>query len=163
MRLDFGPLSDVAPSDWLTLLNNRSVHRHMPLAGAQWSADQARDWAAGKDRQWVENGYGPWAIHIDGAFAGWGGFQKEGEDADLGLVLLPPYWGHGAAIYAELVGRGFRDLGLPSITILLPPSRPGLKAPARLGFRLDGEVDYDGHRFLRFRLDRPVAPPAAAT
>ena len=96
-RFDFVPLATIAPPDLVLLLNDPDVRRHMPLAGDDWDETRAADWAKAKDAQWVENGYGPWAIRIDGEFAGWGGFQKEGEEADLGLVLLPGHWGDGAA------------------------------------------------------------------
>ena len=33
MRTTFHQLSDVAAEDWLALLNNKDVHRHMPLGG----------------------------------------------------------------------------------------------------------------------------------
>jgi RimJ/RimL family protein N-acetyltransferase len=154
MPYAFRPLASIPAPLWVKLLNDPEAHRHMPLGGADWTEDKAADWAAGKDRQWVENGFGPWAIEVDGRFAGWGGFQKEGADVDLGLVLLPEFWGHGAALHAALLDKGFGELGFDSITILLPPSRPRLKSLARLGYQPDGEIIYDGERFLKFRLRR---------
>ena len=41
-----------------------------------WTAERAADWARSKDEQWTTNGYGPWALKVDGVFAGWGGFQR---------------------------------------------------------------------------------------
>lgn len=143
---------EIDPATWLTLLNDPDVHRHMPLAGdTQWTEPMAADWAAAKDAQWAENGYGPWALKLDGVFIGWGGFQKEGDEADFGLVLLPAHWGQGAMLFRELVSRG-RDLPLDPVSILLPPSRVRLKGLVRLGFEPAGELSYDGHRFLKFRL-----------
>lgn len=155
MNLEFVPFSSISGATWLTVLNNPEVHRHMPLAGKVFTEAEAVDWATGKDRQWVENGYGPWAIRIDGIFAGWGGFQKEGDEADLGLVLLPAFWGVGHALHRALIDRGFGELGLTSVSILLPPSRTRLTALARLGYHPAGDIEYDGHRFLKFRLGRP--------
>ena len=146
--------ADIPAMDWLRLLTDPEVHRHMPLGGDDWTEATAASWVAGKDGQWAANGYGPWALRVDGVFAGWGGFQKEGEDADFGLVLLPQFWGQGLAIGVELLRRGWA-MGLPSVTFLLPPSRR-MKGLARLGFMPDGEVDYDGHQFLRFRMTRPL-------
>jgi RimJ/RimL family protein N-acetyltransferase len=144
---------EISAGDWLALLTDPEVHRHMPLGGDAWTESSAGDWAQGKDAQWTENGYGPWALRVDSTFAGWGGFQKEDADADFGLVLLPQFWGSGMTIGAELLQRGWA-MGLPSVTFLLPPSRR-MKGLGRLGFRPDGEIDYDGHRFLRFRMNRP--------
>jgi RimJ/RimL family protein N-acetyltransferase len=145
--------AEIAPATWLTLLNDPDVHRHMPLAGdTAWTETMAAEWAAGKDAQWTANGYGPWALKLDGTFIGWGGFQKEGNEADFGLVLLPAYWGHGAMLFRELVAKGRAELRLDPVTILLPPSRVRMKGLARLGFEPAGELSYDGHRFLKFRL-----------
>jgi RimJ/RimL family protein N-acetyltransferase len=91
----FHPLAETATADLVRLLNDPDVARHMPLSTATWDEEKAIGWAKGKDLQWQRNGFGPWAIRIDGAFAGWGGFQKEGDEADLGLVLFPRYWGSG--------------------------------------------------------------------
>jgi hypothetical protein len=65
----------------------------MPLF-SPFTPEEARDWIGGKDGQWVENGYGPWTFYIDGEFVGWGGFQREDDGANYGLVLFPEFWGH---------------------------------------------------------------------
>lgn len=153
MVLTVHRLSEIAADDWLLLLNHPEVRRHMPLSGdSAWTVQQAADWAAGKDQQWIDNGYGPWALKLDGTLVGWGGFQKEGEDADFALVMLPEFWGHGPEIARELISRGRRELPLGPISILLAPSRTRMKGLKRLGLVPDGECDYDGHRFLKFRL-----------
>lgn len=157
MHLEFAPLPDIPAADLAALLNDKDVRRHMPLSDAHTTAAQAREWALAKDAQWAQNGYGPWAIRIDGRFAGWGGFQKEGEDVDLGLVLLPEYWGRGSAIHEAMLARGFGEFGFESVTILLPPSRVRLKSLMRLGYRPEGQIEYGGHSFLKFRLNRPAA------
>ena len=50
---------------------------------------------AAKEACWRRDGLGHWAILANGAYAGWGGFQKEGEDWDFGLVLSPGFFGLG--------------------------------------------------------------------
>jgi RimJ/RimL family protein N-acetyltransferase len=153
MGLEFLPLSVMPAATWLTLLNDHEVNRHMPLSGDVWTEHAAADWAADKDRQWLKNGYGPWAIRVDGEFAGWGGFQKEGDDADLGIVLLPAFWGCGKLVHAALLAKGFGEIGLKSMTIMLPLSRLRPIYLSRLGYRPEGECEYVGHRFLKFRLN----------
>lgn len=160
MTVTFHALSDIAAADWLVLVNHPEVIRHMPLASDGWTEAAIADWARGKDAQWQQHGYGPWAIRIDGAFAGWGGFQKEDHGADLALVLFPQHWGRGIGIFRELLRRR-AGLGIDRVSILLPPSRTRLRGLARLGFAPDGEVDYDGRRFLRFRLESPLPGGAA--
>ena len=151
MPIRFVPLASIAPADLVHMLNDPDVRRHMPLAGEDWDELRASAWAKAKDAQWERNGYGPWAILIGDAFAGWGGFQQEGDEADLGLVLLPQYWGHGVTIFRQMIRRG-NAMGIANVTVLLPPSRVRLKGLARLGFVPAGEIDYGGHRFLKFRL-----------
>lgn len=149
----FVPLASIAVTELLRMLSDTEVRRHMPLAGDDWDEVKAVEWARAKDSQWLENGYGPWAIRLDGEFAGWGGFQKEGDEADLGLVLLPAFWGHGAVIFRELLQRG-EAMNLSIISVLLPPSRVRLKGLTRLGFAPAGEITYAGQRFLKFKLVR---------
>ncbi|WP_454694522.1 GNAT family N-acetyltransferase [Achromobacter aegrifaciens] len=150
MALSLHRFCDVPVEDWLELLNNPAVIRHMPLTHGNWTARAASDWVKGKDRQWLDHGYGPWSIRIGGQFAGWGGFQREGEEADLALVLLPAYWGQGARIFRHLMSLR-AELGIGPVSILLPPSRSRFKGLARLGFVFAGELTYEGQRFLKFR------------
>lgn len=150
-QIAFVPLASIPPIELVSMLTHPDVRRHMPLAGDDWDEARAADWARAKDGQWAENGYGPWAIKVGHMFAGWGGFQKEGDEADLGLVLLPHYWGHGAAIFRLLVAQG-QAMDLHNISVLLPASRVRLKGLARLGFVAAGEIEYAGHRFLKFKL-----------
>jgi [ribosomal protein S5]-alanine N-acetyltransferase len=122
----------------------------MPLARGDFDDAACGRFVAGKEKLWEEHGYGPWAFYVDGEFAGWGGLQPEGGDADVGLVLHPDYWGTGRAIYEEIVARAFGEMGFDSVTALLPPTRA--EGLTRLGFESDGETEIGGERFLRYRL-----------
>lgn len=155
MKLEFKRLTEVALADIISLNNNADVLRQMPLGSANFDDVTAKEWVKQKDAQWEQYGYGPWAFVIDQQFAGWGGLQYEEGDADLALVLHPSFWGSGRAIYQEIVKRAFTTMGFDSITLLLPPSRKRIKGIFRLGFQADGEVDFDGVHFLRFRLYAP--------
>ena len=135
------------------LLNEPRNARHMPLAGI-FTTEQTAEWVAAKDAQWAANGYGPWAILVDGALAGWGGFQNEENGADFALVLAPRWWGHGEAIARLLLARGFDELGLAEVLTALPYSRNSDRGVARLGFVPDGDVTYGSVRFRQYRLTR---------
>lgn len=78
--------------------------------------------------------------------------QQEDGDADLALVLQPQYWGLGKVIFDEIIRHAFQEMGLKSITILLPPARTPIRGVLRLEFRPDGGVDVDGTYFTRYRL-----------
>lgn len=162
MAVDFRRLSEVALSDLADLLNHPEVRRHLPLATGEFTEEMCARFVSAKERLWAEHGYGPWAFFVDGTFAGWGGLQPEGGDADLGLVLHPTYWGIGPQLAREVLRRAFVDMGFESVIILLPPSRTRIRAIRRLGFESDGEVVLSGERFLRYRLRHPGCAPGVA-
>ncbi len=155
MDIEFKPLSEVDPSDIIELLNDPRVRHQMPLTSDNFGAAECEGFIAAKERLWAEHGYGPWAIVVDGKFAGWGGLQPEQGEADLALVLHPTYWGMGKPIYDEIIKRAFGEMGLESVTILFPPTRTRIKGILRLGFKPDGEVELGGERFIRYRLQAP--------
>ncbi len=151
-RIEFRRLTQVAIPDLVALFNHPAVRRHLPLARETFTPETCERFVAAKERFWTEHGYGPWAFFVEGDFAGWGGLQPEGGDADFGLVLHPLYWGLGRVLCEEILRRAFQEMGLESVIVLLPPSRTRIRALFRLGFRPDGEIELDGERFLRYRL-----------
>ncbi len=155
MQLEFKHLSDITCTEIIALNTNTRVRQYMPLSDDHFGEAECLEWVAGKEKQWEQYGYGPWAFVVDSKFAGWGGLQYEDGDADLGLVLHPNYWGMGKTIYDEIIKRAFGSMGLTSITIQLPPSRTRVKGIRRLGFQVDGEVEVYGERFIRYRLNAP--------
>ena len=95
-QIEFVRLTEVPLAPVVELINEPRNARHMPLAGT-FTEQAAAEWVRAKDGQWESNGYGPWAVLVDGEFAGWGGFQREENGADFALVLSPAHWGqwHG--------------------------------------------------------------------
>lgn len=152
MDLKLVRLSEIELTDIMALHTDPRVLRHLPLASGTFDEFECKRWRESKEAQWEANGYGPWGILIGGAFAGWGGLQYEMGDADLALVLSPDYWGYGKAIYRKIIGIAFEELGLESVTALLPPSRGQADGLLRLGFVADGQIDISGSLFNRYRL-----------
>lgn len=152
-QIAFVRLSEVPLAEVVQLLNDPRNTRHMPLSSV-FTEETAAEWVTAKDAQWEQHGYGPWAILIDGDFAGWGGFQREENGADFGLVLRPTHRGAGAAITRAALDRGFWELGLAAVLIALPFTRSSERVVARFGFQPDGEVSYGGSRFRQYRLTR---------
>ena len=153
MSVTFSRLPEAPFEDVYRLINEPRNARHMPLF-SPFTREEAKDWIAGKDRQWVDYGYGPWAFYIDGEFAGWGGFQREDDGADFGLVLLPEFWGRGLEIGRVALSRGFTDFDFDEVYALLPLTRNSDRAMARLGFEPLGVIDYDEIPFRQYRLSR---------
>jgi RimJ/RimL family protein N-acetyltransferase len=155
MRVEFRRLTEASLDDLAGLFNHPDVRRHLPLAKEHFTIEAAARFVATKERMWAEHGYGPWAFFVDGRFAGWGGLQPEGPDADLGIVLHPAFWGLGHALAREVLRRAFEEMGHPSVTVLLPPSRTRVRALRRMGFEADGEVVMSGEPFIRYRRRAP--------
>lgn len=161
-NLEFVRLRDIDRAEIVALHTNPRVRHQIPLSDGSLDDAKCKAWVEGKEAQWEEHGYGPWAFLIDGEFAGWGGLQYEEGDADLGLVLHPDHWGMGKTIYQEIIGRAFGAMGFESLIILLPPSRQRIRGILRLGFEPDGEVEIHGERFLRYRLYAGAKPSVAS-
>lgn len=155
MQLEFKSLHEIDPAAYVALHTNPLVVKQLPLSQSDFDEAACREWITGKQRMWTEHGYGPWAFEVDGRFAGWGGLQPQDGETDLGLVLHPDFWGCGQAIYDEIIRRAFEEMGLPSVTILFPPSRIRIRGILHLGFAPDGEMEIEGQRFLRYRLHAP--------
>ena len=120
-----------------------------------WDGERIANFVRQKEQCWARDGLGHWAILIDQAYAGWGGFQKEGGDWDFGLVLRPEYFSLGRVIFEEALGwlAAHRDVG--EVTFLLPQSR-SRRVPERLGAKFRGEVTYAGTCFTKWSLAVPT-------
>ena len=152
-QITFVRLTEIEPAEIADHMSDPRVAEHMPLLTSDWDAEAAAEFVAHKERTWARDGLGHWAILLDGRYAGWGGFQKEGDEWDFGLVLKPNEFGAGRRITKKAIDFALADERIPFVTFLLPPSRTNLGALQRLGARQIGEIDYDGSTFLKFRLD----------
>lgn len=155
MKLEFKRLNQVDKADIIELMNHPLVRRQMPLTSDNFDEADCDHFIAAKEQLWAEHGYGPWAFVVDGEFVGWGGLQPEHGEADLGLVLHPNHWGLGKTLYDEIIKRAFGEMGFESVIVLFPPTRTRVKGLLRLGFKLEGELELGGERFLLYRLHAP--------
>ncbi len=153
-KITFARLTEIDPAEIATHMSDPRVAEHMPLLTTGWEDVAAAErFVAHKEHCWARDGLGHWAILSDGRYVGWGGFQKEGDAWDFGLVLTPGAFGLGAAITKHALEFARGDDRIPFVTFLLPPSRKNLGALKRIGAQQVDRVDYDGQAFLKFRLD----------
>lgn len=153
-QITFTRLSEIAPAAIATHMSDPVMSRHMPLLdGKPWDEATARAFVTAKEARWQADGLGHWAFLADGRYVGWGGFQREDEDWDFGLVLTPDAFGLGQRITRLALEWARADGRIPYVTFLLPPSRRHLGGLRRLGATQIGEVMHDGARFLKFRLE----------
>lgn len=155
-QIAFVRLSEISPDEIAVHMADPRMGEHMPLLTSSWDAAAAAQFIAAKEARWPRDGLGHWAILCEGRYAGWGGFQKEGDEWDFGLVLTPAYFGLGLAVTKKALAFARADVRIPYVTFLLPPTRKNRGALARLGARFVGEIDYDGAVFLKYRLDTPA-------
>lgn len=155
----FARLSTVSLVEIVAHMSDRRLRQHMPLLSGDWGLAEARAFVAAKEACWARDGLGHWAILVDGHYVGWGGFQKENEEWDFGLVLRPADFGLGARITRLALNFASTDPRIPFVTFLLPPSRRNLGALARLGAKPIGRIDYGGATFLKYRLETPAPIP----
>lgn len=151
--LTFARLPEISPEEILAHMSDPRVAEHMPFLTSRWNARDVAAFVAAKEEQWRRDGLGHWAILLDGRYAGWGGFQKEGNEWDFGLVLKPDCFGLGARVAGKALAFARADARINFVTFLLPPSRRHLRGLARIGARAVGEVDHEGARFLKYRLE----------
>ena len=146
-------MPEIAPDDIIAHMSDPRVAEHMPLLTFTWDKAAVAKFVATKEECWVRDGLGHWAILSGGNYVGWGGFQKEADAWDFGLVLKPEHFGLGIRIYRKAIEFAIADRRIPFVTFLLPPSRKNLGALERFGAKFIAEITYDGERFLKYRLE----------
>ncbi|MGZ2260082.1 GNAT family N-acetyltransferase [Roseobacter sp. A03A-229] len=151
--ITFARLTEVEPAKIADHMSDPRVAEHMPLLTSAWDINVAAGFVAKKEEYWARDGLGHWAFLADGTYVGWGGFQKESGEWDFGLVLRPDSFGLGRRIAMKAIDFAMADDRIPFVTFLLPPSRKNLGALGRLGAKPVGQIDYDGEKFLKFRLE----------
>ncbi len=151
-QITFARLPAIDPSQITAHMSDPRVADHMPLLTSPWDAATVASFVATKEACWARDGLGHCAILASGAYFAWGGFQKEGDEWDFGLVLKPSAFGLGTRIARKAIEFAVADTRIPFVTFLLPPSRKNLGALRGLGAILVGEIAYDGTTFLKYRL-----------
>lgn len=149
----FARLSEISPDEIIAHMSDPRVGEHMPLLRSNWDRDAVDRFVAAKEECWRRDGLGHWAIMYHGSYVGWGGFQKEGDEWDYGLVLKPANFGLGALISRKAINYAIADKRISYVTFLLPPSRKNRRALARLGAQFVCTIEYDGTIFRKYRLD----------
>ncbi|MCC2333815.1 GNAT family N-acetyltransferase [Cellulomonas wangsupingiae] len=132
---------------------------------------QESDALAARAQAWLEeNGWGLWALEVDGRFAGFTGLARPSWNPSLTEVgwRLPRWaWGHGYATEAarQALAVGFDELGLTEVVSFTAVANERSRAVMRrLGMTRDPADDFDypprpeGHPLRRHVLYRVQAP-----
>ena len=151
--ITFTRLNRISLDEIAAHMSDPVLVEHMPLLAGPWDHEMAREFVEAKEACWATDGLGHWAFLVNGRYVGWGGFQKEGEEWDFGLVLKREDFGLGARIARKALAFAVADPRIPHVTFLLPPTRKKLGALSRLGAHPVGMVRHDGAQFQKFRLE----------
>ncbi len=152
-KLTFTRLPEISPDEIIDHMSDVRIAEHMPLLTRKWDRNTVTEFVGAKEAYWHRDGLGHWAILCNGIYAGWGGFQKEGDEWDYGLVLKPDSFGLGTRTTKKAIEFALANEQISFVTFLLPKSRKRLGWLARLGASFVEETEYDGTQFLKYRLD----------
>lgn len=152
-KITFARLSDISKDEIVAHMSDARVMEHMQPLNFNWNLSTVTEFVATKEEYWRRDGLGHWAILYDGSYVGWGGFQKENDEWDFGLVLKADSFGLGARVTKKAIEFAVANERIPFVTFLLPPSRKKLGGLRRLGAIFVEEIEYNGAQFLKFRLD----------
>lgn len=159
MKIDLKPevtfvrLTEIELSEIARHMTDPRIAEHMPLLTFEWDINVASDFVDKKEECWARDGLGHWGVLANDKYVGWGGFQKEGDEWDFGLVLRPDAFGLGAQIARKAIDFAKADNRISFVTFLLPLSRKNLGALRRLGAEQIGQINFEGAEFLKFRLE----------
>lgn len=119
---------------------------------------------------WDRHGFGPWAVEVNGEFAGalgldWVRYETHFTPCvELGYRLRSEFWGRGLATEAGLAALhyGFKTLQLPEIVAFtIPTNRRSRRVMEKIGMVYSEEFDHpliaEGHpmrRHVLYRISR---------
>ncbi len=152
-EIAFTALQDVAQAEILAHMADPRVVEHLPLLTGAFDQALLETFLAAKAEGWARDGLGHWAILSDGAYVGWGGFEKEEDGWDFGLVLTAEAFGLGLKITRKALAVARGDARIARVTFLLAPSRRSFGALKRMGARPVGEITHAGQVFRKFEID----------
>ena len=150
---DFLSIADVPRDLLLAQMNDARVAEHLPLLQGRFDEAALDRFLDIKAARWTQDGLGHWAFWRNGVFLGWGGFEKEGDVWDFGLVLTAEAFGQGMAITRQALTYARTAPQIETVQFLLAPSRRSVRALVRMGAQEVGEVSYGGQTFRQFLLD----------
>jgi RimJ/RimL family protein N-acetyltransferase len=154
-RLLLRPWRDADLQVFAEINADPEVMRYMP---STLSPDESDALAERVRREFDRRGYGPWAVEVGGAFAGFTGLAHPTFDApftpciEVAWRLARRHWGHGYATEAARAAlcAAFVHVGAPEVVSFTVPSNTrSIRVMEKLGMRRDLDGDFD----------HPLLPP----
>jgi hypothetical protein len=147
--MKFIPFDDVSAEDFLPLLNDETLRKHL-IDHPIFDAAGVRAWMEEKRRIDALPGCRVRAVLIDGALVGWCGLQPDEEGVEIAIVIARVGWGRGLAIFNEMMGWA-RTMGHQEVVFHLLGTRPLYQSLARRATRVK-KATLSGHAFTTYCL-----------
>jgi RimJ/RimL family protein N-acetyltransferase len=143
--------------DLYTVISTQDVLRYFP-PGPSPTRETAEKMISRIQTQWIEDGYGLWAVEFQGNVVGRTGLQliPETGETEIDFILAPRYWGRGLATEAgrACLGFGFERLAIREIVgITHPDNKASRRVLGKLGMTHTGHAEYFGMGVERYAID----------
>jgi hypothetical protein len=145
--MKFIPFDGVSAEDFLPLLNDETLRKHL-IDHPTFDAAGVRAWMDEKRRIDAQPGCRVRAVLIDGALVGWCGLQPDEEGVEIAIVIARAGWGRGLAIFNEMMGWA-RTMGHQEVVFHLLGTRPLYQSLARRATRVK-KATLSGHAFTTY-------------
>lgn len=142
--------SDVAPADFLPLLNKQKNRAHL-IEHAAFDADSASAWMTEKISVDTQPGCRVRAVYCNAQLAGWCGIQLQDGQYELAIVLDSDFWGLGKAVFSDMMAWA-REFGHSHVYIHFLSTRPEYRFLAKMARRVF-DTDMLGNRFTTYELE----------
>lgn len=135
MTLQYKHFDDVLAPDFLPLLNDTTLRKHL-IDHPRFDLQGVKRWMDDKMRINQQPGCRVRAVIIQGLLAGWCGIQLDEDGVELAIVIAQAHWGAGIAIFKEMMCWA-REMGHTEIRFHLLDSRPAYAALASKASRVE--------------------------
>lgn len=102
MNIDYAALSLTPIQEWLLLLNNEKVRKHL-MPHPYFDETLLKQWLSEKIIEDGKPGCRVRAVMVGEQLAGWCGIQESEGGYELAVVVAPKFNGLGLRVYAELM------------------------------------------------------------
>lgn len=140
--MKFIPFGDVRAEDFLPLVNDETLRKHL-IDHPSFELATVRRWMEEKMAIDALPGCRVRAVLIDGALVGWCGLQPDEEGIEIAIVIA-----RGLAIFNEMMGWAL-SMGHQEVVFHLLGTRPLYKSLARRATRVT-KTTLSGHPFTTY-------------
>ena len=153
LEIKYKELSIPSLQEWLELLEDPSIQKHMPLSVPNIDLDWVKNWLESKNLESKKSIFNLYSVWNYSKFSGWAGIQRDKEDYELSIVLKKEFWGLGKEIFNKLINDFSGSKIENSLFMYLPKTRNIQLIANRFGFKIIDEIEISGTKFSRLKIE----------